>query len=159
MNHVAISETKLSIEKLTCMVTSPGCGAVASFMGTTRDNFDNKTVVKLEYEAYDEMAKKKMLEVCQEIRSQWKVENIAIEHRIGVVPVAESSIIIAVSSAHRSESLEAVSYAINRLKEVVPIWKKEVYEDETSAWKQNKECSWSEARLENGTNEGTSPLD
>lgn len=141
-DHVDITENKINLEKLTSIVTSPSCGAVSVFIGTTRDNFNGKIVRLLEYEAYIPMAKKKMLEVCQQIRDKWKVENIAMEHRIGVVPVTEASIIIVVSSPHRKESLEAVHYAIDTVKAVVPIWKKEIYEDQSSEWKENKECFW-----------------
>ncbi|XP_067666621.1 molybdopterin synthase catalytic subunit-like [Haliotis asinina] len=142
MNHIEITDEKLNLEQITSLVTAPSCGAVSVFMGTTRDNFENKHVVKLEYEAYIPMAKKKMVEVCDQIRAQWQVEHIAIVHRLGVVPVTESSIIIAISSPHRKESLMAVSYAIDTLKATVPIWKKEIYDDHSSDWKANKECAW-----------------
>lgn len=153
MDIVDVTDKKLSVETVTDLVSDESCGAVSLFLGTTRDNFEGKQVLKLEYEAYEPMAKKKMLEICASIRQQWKVHKIAIVHRIGVVPVKEASIIIAVSSPHRKESLEAVHYAIDTLKAVVPIWKKEVYTDDTTTWKQNKECAWSEAKS------ATSPLD
>lgn len=140
--HVDITEDRLDLEKLTNFVTSPSCGAVSVFIGTTRNNFDGKKVLQLEYEAYIPMAKKKMVEICQQIRKSWSIEKIAMEHRIGVVPVAEASIIIAISSPHRKESLEAVQYAIDMVKAVVPVWKKEIYEDDMSEWKENKECYW-----------------
>lgn len=140
--HVDITEDRLDLEKLTNFVTSPSCGAVSVFIGTTRNNFDGKKVLQLEYEAYIPMAKKKMLEICQQIGNSWSIEKIAMEHRLGVVPVAEASIIIAISSPHRKESLEAVQYAIDMVKAVVPVWKKEIYEDDTSEWKENKECYW-----------------
>lgn len=140
--HVDITEDRLDLEKLTNFVTSPSCGAVSVFIGTTRNNFDGKKVLQLDYEAYIPMAKKKMLEICQQIGNSWSIEKIAMEHRLGVVPVAEASIIIAISSPHRKESLEAVQYAIDMVKAVVPVWKKEIYEDDTSEWKENKECYW-----------------
>ena len=121
-------------------VGSPRAGAVATFSGTTRDNFEGKQVVRLEYECYEEMAMKEMRKICQEIRKRWKVERVSITHRLGLCPVGEASVVIAVSSAHRAEALEGVSFAINTLKAKVPIWKKEVYagRDEPS-WKQNVE--------------------
>jgi molybdopterin synthase catalytic subunit len=139
MDLVDIVEGKLSIEDISDNVSSPSCGAVSVFIGTTRDSFDGKQVLQLEYEAYMPMAKRKMLEVCAAIREKWNVHNITIIHRIGVVPVKEASIVIAISSAQRKESLEAVHYAIDTVKAVVPIWKKEIYGDESSSWKQNKE--------------------
>lgn len=98
---------------------------------------------KLVYEAYDGMAEKSMKKICSEIRSQWKVHGIAIYHRLGEVPVEEASIAIAISSEHRAESLQAVQFAIDRVKAEVPIWKKEEYAEEGDyQWKENKECSW-----------------
>jgi len=144
MDIVDITEKKLSVGDITDLVSDDTCGAVSIFIGTTRNNFDGKEVMQLEYEAYEPMARKKMLEVCASIRQQWKVHKVAIVHRIGVVPVREASIVIAVSSPHRQESLQAVSYAINTVKAVVPVWKKEIYADDTASWKQNKECAWSE---------------
>ncbi|KAK3098543.1 hypothetical protein FSP39_020482 [Pinctada imbricata] len=142
MDHIDIVEDKLDVNHITNLVTSPSCGAVSMFIGTTRDNFDGKKVLRLEYEAYIPMARKKMTEVCDQIRQKWNVHSIAMLHRIGVVPVTEASIVIAVSSPHRKESLEAVQYAIDTVKAIVPIWKKEIYDDDSSTWKENKECEW-----------------
>nr|KAF6490265.1 molybdenum cofactor synthesis 2 [Molossus molossus] len=111
---IKFTAEKLSVEEVSQLVTSPLCGAVSLFVGTTRNNFEGKKVVSLEYEA--------------------------------LVPVSEASIVIAVSSAHRAASLEAVSYAIDALKAKVPIWKKEMYEEpSSSSWKRNKECFWATA--------------
>lgn len=104
-------------------------------------------VIKLQYEAYEPMALKEMTNICTEIRSQWNdVEGIAIYHRIGEVPISKASVVIAVSSPHREESLRAVEYAINVLKTTVPIWKKEIYETGQSEWKENKECTWTNSK-------------
>eukprot|EP00164_Ancoracysta_twista_P003215 GFYU01004294.1.p1 GENE.GFYU01004294.1~~GFYU01004294.1.p1 ORF type:complete len:156 (-),score=51.18 GFYU01004294.1:192-659(-) len=113
-------------------------GAVSTFSGITRNNFNNKKVVRLEYEAYTPMAVKEMQALCQRVREKWDVFKITMIHRIGVVPVREASIVIAISSAHRGASLEAVHFAIDELKARVPVWKKEIYED-GSEWKENKE--------------------
>ncbi|XP_060073588.1 molybdopterin synthase catalytic subunit-like [Ylistrum balloti] len=142
MDHVDITEDRINADVTSKLVSSPACGAISVFIGTTRDNFGGKKVLRLEYEAYIPMAKKKMMEICHQIRDKWDIHKIAMVHRIGVVPVEEASIIIAVSSPHRKESLEAVSFAIDTVKAVVPIWKKEIYGDESSAWKENKECAW-----------------
>uniref|UniRef100_A0A2K6BM89 Molybdopterin synthase catalytic subunit n=1 Tax=Macaca nemestrina TaxID=9545 RepID=A0A2K6BM89_MACNE len=132
---------KLSVDEVSQLVMSPLCGAVSLFVGTTRNNFEGKKVISLEYEAYLPMAKNEVKKICSDIRQKWPVKHIAVFHRLGLVPVSEASIIIAVSSAHRAASLEAVSYAIDTLKAKVPIWKKEIYE-ESSSWKGNKECFW-----------------
>lgn len=143
MDYIEITEKILDVNKISQMVTDPSCGAVSIFVGITRDNFDCKKVLRLEYEAYKPMAKKKMKEICDSIRKQWEIHSIAMIHRINVVPISEASIVIAISSPHRKESLQAVEYAIDTLKATVPIWKKEIYADESSSWKENKECSWS----------------
>uniref|UniRef100_A0A7S2D574 Molybdopterin synthase catalytic subunit n=2 Tax=Octactis speculum TaxID=3111310 RepID=A0A7S2D574_9STRA len=87
------------------------------------------------------MAEKEMESICKQIRERWEVEHIAMEHRLGICPIQEASVLIAVSSAHRKEALEAAQYAIDTLKSSVPIWKKEFYEtdDSSAVWKENKE--------------------
>lgn len=143
MDYIEITDEILDVNEISQMVTDPSCGAISIFVGITRDNFDGKKVLRLEYEAYKPMAKKKMKEMCDSIRKQWEIHSIAMIHRINVVPISEASIVIAISSPHRKESLQAVEYAIDTLKATVPIWKKEIYADESSSWKENKECSWS----------------
>lgn len=92
------------------------------------------------------MAYKMMNKICDDIREKWEqVKHIAIYHRLGIVPIKESSVVIAISSPHRQDSLEAVQFAIDELKRTVPIWKKEVYGgsyEGTEMWKENKECGW-----------------
>jgi molybdopterin synthase catalytic subunit len=105
-------------------------------------------VVTLEYEAYDEMAKKEMANICFEIRQRWPdVKHIAMHHRLGLVPVKEASVVIAISSPHRKSSLEALPFALDELKKSVPVWKKEFYKagsgESSSQWKENPECTWS----------------
>ena len=92
-----------------------------------------------QYEAYQPMAEREMLAICLRMRERWPLRHVAITHRIGVVPIGEASVEIAVSSAHRREALEAVQFAIDDLKAHVPIWKKEVYEGDATAWKENAE--------------------
>ncbi|XP_036135816.1 molybdopterin synthase catalytic subunit [Molossus molossus] len=143
---IKFTAEKLSVEEVSQLVTSPLCGAVSLFVGTTRNNFEGKKVVSLEYEAYVPMAENEVRRICSDMRQKWPVRHIAVFHRLGLVPVSEASIVIAVSSAHRAASLEAVSYAIDALKAKVPIWKKEMYEEpSSSSWKRNKECFWATA--------------
>ncbi|XP_006731730.1 molybdopterin synthase catalytic subunit, partial [Leptonychotes weddellii] len=139
---IKFTTEKLSIDEASQLVISPLCGAVSLFVGTTRNNFEGKKVISLEYEAYLPMAENEIRKICSDIRQKWPVRHIAVFHRLGLVPVSEASIIIAVSSAHRAASLQAVSYAIDTLKAKVPIWKKEMYEESSSSWKRNKECFW-----------------
>ena len=140
---VKITSAGLNTADILAKVASNAAGANSVFVGTTRDTFEGKKVARLEYEAYVPMAERQLQKLCEKVRERWKVERIAIFHRTGVVPLGEASVVIAVSSAHRKESLEAVHFAIDDLKATVPIWKKEVYTDGTNSWKENKECPWS----------------
>ena len=123
---VQITSDPLPIGHLSSLVVCPSAGAIASFIGTTRDNFEGKRVLRLEYEAYQPMAEREMLKVIRAARARWQLRHVAVSHRIGLVPTTESSIEIAVSSAHRREALEAAHFIIDELKARVPIWKKEV---------------------------------
>ncbi|XP_019387590.1 PREDICTED: molybdopterin synthase catalytic subunit-like [Crocodylus porosus] len=141
-DFIKLTQAKLSVDEVSVLVTSPCCGAISLFIGTTRDNFNGKKVVHLEYEAYTPMAEAEIKKICRDVRKKWPaIKHVAVHHRLGLVPVTEVSVIIAVSSPHRIESLNAVSYCIDTLKATVPIWKKEMYEEEYS-WKENKECFW-----------------
>ncbi|XP_015171240.1 PREDICTED: molybdopterin synthase catalytic subunit [Polistes dominula] len=151
-NFVQLEQEVLNFQEIYNLIVSPKCGAISSFVGITRDNCDNKKVTKLEYEAYEPMALKEMNNICDKIRLQWNIENIAIYHRLGEVPVTEASVIIIVSSPHRQDSLKAVDYAINSLKASVPIWKKEVYDTGETNWKENKESTISKLSLSEDTN-------
>ncbi|XP_053557245.1 molybdopterin synthase catalytic subunit-like [Bombina bombina] len=145
---IKITHDKLSADEVSQLVVSPYCGAISIFIGTTRNSFEGKKVIRLEYEAYTPMAEMEIKKIFSEIRKTWPtVKHLAVHHRLGLVPVTEASVIIAVSSPHRSDSLDAVKYCINTLKARVPIWKKEIYEEETYAWKENKECFWKEEKI------------
>ena len=128
ITHEAI-EMQLVINK----VKKSAYGAVATFIGTVRDNSEGKQVLYLEYETYPEMAKKKLTEIAIEIQARWDSIDVAIVHRVGRLEIGETAIVIAIGSAHRLEAFQACQYAIDRIKEIVPIWKKEFYED-SSAW-------------------------
>ncbi|KAI6182421.1 Molybdopterin converting factor, subunit 2 [Aphelenchoides bicaudatus] len=139
-DQVSIQKEPIDVDKLCSFVTSPKCGGISVFIGTTRETFEEKTVKLLEYECYEEMALTEMRKLCHEARQQFpNVGRIAICHRIGNVPVCEKSVVIATSSPHRLDAIQATQLLIDRLKATVPIWKKEVYNDNQSAWKENAE--------------------
>ncbi|KAF7280047.1 hypothetical protein GWI33_006477 [Rhynchophorus ferrugineus] len=139
-NYLQFKHEKLNVQEITDLVSAASCGAISLFIGTTRDNFEGKSVINLQYEAYESMGLKVMGKICNDIRRQWdEIENIAIYHRLGEVPIQEASVIIAISSPHRDQALKATEYCINSLKQSVPIWKKEVYLENDSTWKENKE--------------------
>ncbi len=118
----------IDIDRVQTAVADPAGGATVSFVGTPRDHNDGRQVTGLEYEAYTEMALSEIRKIGDEVRRRWPVLGVAIVHRIGSVPIGEASVVIAVSSAHRAVAFEACRFAIDRLKEVVPIWKKEHFE-------------------------------
>jgi len=104
-------------------------GAVVTFEGVVREHNQGRRVLYLEYEAYEEMAVKTLQQIGQEIHERWPIDRIGILHRLGRLNVGESSVIIAVTSAHRAAAFEACQYAINRLKKLVPLWKREYFEN------------------------------
>ncbi|MBV8079009.1 MAG: molybdenum cofactor biosynthesis protein MoaE [Actinobacteria bacterium] len=123
-----LSEEPLSLDRVVDEVRDDEAGAIATFTGTARRHSRDRTVVRLEYEAYEGMAERVMAELAEELKRRHDVVAIAIHHRVGVVGVGEPSVVIAVSSRHRAAALAACKEAIDTLKETVPLWKKEVYE-------------------------------
>ena len=122
-----LSEAPLSLERVVAEVASDDAGAVATFVGTTRARSRGREVVRLEYEAYEGMAESEMARIAAELRERYDVIAVAIHHRVGRVEIGETSVVIAVSAAHRAAALEACREAIDTLKETVPLWKKELY--------------------------------
>jgi molybdopterin synthase catalytic subunit/molybdopterin converting factor small subunit len=115
------------------LVEDAGCGALVTFIGTVRNTNEGRDVDYLEYEAYPGMAERKMAEIGAEIRQRWNLDRVAMAHRLGRCAIGEASIVICVASPHRKEAFEACHYAIDRVKEIVPVWKKEVWRD-GSVW-------------------------
>ncbi|MFC4102824.1 molybdenum cofactor biosynthesis protein [Paenibacillus xanthanilyticus] len=137
----AITYDPLSVEAVTNLVIAPGNGAALTFTGTTREWTHGVRTVRLEYEAYVPMALKTLEQIGDEIAERWPGTLSAIYHRLGVVDIAEISVIIAVSAPHRDTCYEASRYAIERLKQIVPIWKREIWED-GSEWKGHQLGPW-----------------
>jgi molybdopterin synthase catalytic subunit len=135
---IQIVDKNIDVVELLASVSVPEAGGIDMFLGTTRNHSKGKKVIRLEYEAYSPMALRMMSEIESEIRERWNIQKISIVHRIGVVPVMEASVAIAVSAAHRKEAFEACRYAIDELKKRVPIWKKEIFED-GEVWVENVE--------------------
>jgi MoaE-MoaD fusion protein len=127
---VELTETPLSEPAMMAAVEDGGAGAIVLFSGVVRDQTGGRRVKFLEYEAHGPMAVGKMREIAAAARARFPgIRKIAIAHRIGRLEIGESSVLIAVSTAHRGEAFEACRYAIDTLKETVPIWKKEYFED------------------------------
>ena len=128
-----ITEESIGSDALYKEVLRDYNGAVVTFCGVVRDHSGDTRTDFLVYDAYKEMAEKKMAEIGAAVKKQWNVEDIAILHRVGRLEIGEISVLIAVASPHRTEAFAACHYAIDRLKETVPIWKKEVGEN-GEAW-------------------------
>ena len=125
---IAITHDELDVQQVVSHVRHPGAGAIATFVGTTRDNTAGRRVLRLDYEAYRPMADNQLQRVADEMRECWDLTGVAIYHRLGSLEIGEASLVVAVSSAHRKEAFEACQYSIDRIKQIVPIWKKEFFE-------------------------------
>ena len=136
MNSKMLSVTDRPIDFASLIARCAGSsdGAVATFTGIVRDRSDSKKVTALQYEAYVPMVLKCFAEISGEVKAKWAVSNISIAHRTGRLRVGETAVAVAVSAPHRREALEACAYAIDRIKTLAPIWKKEFYDDEEGMW-------------------------
>ena len=114
--------------------TSPSDGAALLFLGVVRNENDGRGVASLEYEAYAEMAERKMREIAAEARERWSVGEIGVVHRVGRLEVGEASVAIVVAAPHRGEAYEASRYVIEELKRRVPVWKREGYVEGDTHW-------------------------
>lgn len=126
---IQISSQPIHIQSVIDAATSDRAGAIDVFIGSVRNHSLSKNVVKLEYEAYDAMAIKKMEELVAKAKTKWPIEKVAIVHRKGELQIGDLAVVIAVSTPHRAESFAACQWIIDNLKKVVPIWKKEFYDD------------------------------
>ena len=124
---IKISDQAIDIQQVIEAVQSDRAGAVDVFIGTVCNHNNAKVVTRLEYETYDVMAVKKMQELADEAHQRWDIEKIAMVHRKGILQIGEVAVVVAVSTPHRAASFEACQWLIDTLKQVVPIWKKEVY--------------------------------
>jgi len=125
-----VTTEEVSVDEVVARLADPAIGAVTTFVGVVRGTTEGRQVRYLEYEAYPEMAEETLRQIGDEIRARWKtIGEVAIVHRVGRLEVGEIAVVVALSAAHRPEVFDAVRYGIDRLKEIVPIWKKEVWTD------------------------------
>ena len=127
--EIKILNTPIDIKACIDAVMLPGCGGIDVFIGTVRNATRGKTVVQLEFEAYEAMALKEMNKIAEDVLQKWPVQKIVIHHRTGILNIGEVPVVIAVAAAHRAAAFDACRYTIDTLKQTVPIWKKEVFED------------------------------
>lgn len=127
--RLEISDKPLDIMSCINQVMQPASGGIDVFIGTVRDHTKGKTVLRLEFEAYEGMAIREMRRIAETAFQKWPLHTCIIHHRTGTLQPGEVAVVIVVSAAHRDAAFEACRYAIDTLKQTVPIWKKEVFED------------------------------
>jgi len=138
MKLFEITSESISADEVIARLADPAIGAVTTFVGVVRGETDGRKVKYLEYEVYPEMAEAQLRQIGDEIRARWPtIREAAIVHRVGRLEIGEIAVVIALSAAHRQGTFEAARYAIDRLKEIVPIWKKEVWET-GSEWRSER---------------------
>ncbi|MBK8503698.1 MAG: molybdenum cofactor biosynthesis protein MoaE [Saprospiraceae bacterium] len=129
MIDITLLSEPLSIESGYHFVSSPDCGGINIFVGTVRNKTAGKPVSRLDFEAYEPMAVSEMRKIATDLGSKFGANKVSIHHRVGNLEIGEIAVIIAVSAPHRKAAFEACQYAIDTLKQTVPIWKKEIFED------------------------------
>jgi len=131
---VDVRDEPLSVDEVLSAVKHPGAGGVTLFVGVVRDHADGKAVARLDYEAHPTMAKSEMLRVLEEVERDFPDSRLAAVHRVGKLDVGDLAIVLAASSPHRGQAFEACHAAIDRIKESVPVWKKEWAPDGSANW-------------------------
>ena len=129
ITQIQILTTPLNIQSAIDWVMSPESGGIDVFIGTVRNQTKGKPVIRLEFEAYEPMAIAEIEKILKQAGEKWPIQKALIHHRTGVLEVGEIPVLIAVSAAHRAAAFEACRYIIDTLKQTVPIWKKEIFED------------------------------
>jgi len=129
MIDIQLDENPLDAQVCIDYVTNEGAGGIAVFIGTVRNQTKNKKVLKLDFEAYAPMAISEMRKIAERAAAKWPVQKMTIHHRVGSLVIKEVAVVIAVATPHRQAAFEACQFAIDTLKETVPIWKKEFFED------------------------------
>ncbi|HVS93879.1 MAG TPA: molybdenum cofactor biosynthesis protein MoaE [Mucilaginibacter sp.] len=128
-SQIIISDKQLDIQACIDWVMTPQSGGIDVFIGTVRDATEGRKVIRLEFEAYEPMALKEMEKIAKQAFEKWPVQKLLIHHRTGAMEIGEVPVVIAVSCAHRDAAFEACRFVIDTLKQTVPIWKKEIFED------------------------------
>ena len=132
--YFQITSAPLDPAPLIALVQAADMGAIVTFAGVVRNNFGGRATALLEYEAFEPMAVKVLEQLAGEARAQWGTGAIAIHHRIGRLAIGETAVLIVVAAAHRHEAFEAAEQLMDRIKQVAPIWKKEIWADGASEW-------------------------
>lgn len=135
---VRLQSDPVSTDEVLASVRRPDCGAVVLFLGTVRNDFQGQPVTGMDYEAYGPLAEHAMAEICEQARAQWPVRAVSVVHRVGPLALGDISVAVAAAAPHRPAAFEAGRFVIDRLKEIVPIWKREHLAD-GSVWIEGEE--------------------
>lgn len=130
----AVTTEPLDPAPLVALVSAPHCGAVVTFSGTVRDHFGSRATARLEYEAYAEMAISVLADIANDAKQRFAISDVAIYHRIGILDIGETAVLVVVAAAHRGPALEATGWIMDRIKDIAPIWKKEHWVDGAQEW-------------------------
>lgn len=128
MTRFAVADAALDAAAIAALVSGPGCGAVATFVGLVRELNLGRRVVRLEYEAYAPLAVRVFERIAAEAAERWPGAALAMHHRVGTLAIGDASVVIAAASAHRADAFAACRYAIERVKQIAPIWKREHFD-------------------------------
>ncbi len=139
--QIAIQPGPIDPRAVEAQVAHGGCGAVLSFIGVVRDNHQGRSVTGIEYQAWPRMCAKVAQDIGAEIRERWPHARVALVHRTGRLDIGEASIVIAASAPHRAEAYEASRHCIDRVKALLPVWKRELYVEGDTRWVHNAECA------------------
>ena len=131
-----ITAAPLDPAPLVALVQTPADGAVVTFAGVARDNFGGRATARLSYEAYTEMAVPVLRQIASEAQARWEIGRVAVHHRIGVLEIGETAVLVVVAAPHRHAAFEAAEYIMDRIKEIAPIWKREHWADGTEEWRE-----------------------
>jgi molybdopterin synthase catalytic subunit len=132
---IEITEQSISTDEVVARLADPANGAVVTFIGVVRGVTEGRETLYLEYEAYPEMAEMVLQQIADEIRERWTdIRAVAIVHRVGRLEIGETAVVIALAASHRAQTFDALRYAIDRIKDIAPIWKKEYWAD-GAAWR------------------------
>ncbi|MSQ22369.1 MAG: molybdenum cofactor biosynthesis protein MoaE [Dehalococcoidia bacterium] len=126
---ILLTRKPLDPDAITATVHGDANGGIVTFLGATRNETAGRRVLYLEYEAYEDMAEKILARIAQEIKERWGITDVSIAHRFGRLEIGEVSLVVAVASPHRAEAFAACQYVVDRIKQDVPIWKKEFFEN------------------------------
>lgn len=130
----AVTTEPLDPAPLVALVSAPECGAIVTFSGIVRDHFGARATARLEYEAYAEMATAVLADIAAEAKQRYAITHVAIHHRIGLLDIGETAVLVVVAAGHRGPALDATGWIMDRIKDIAPIWKKEHWADGDQDW-------------------------